>query len=196
MVMPKPNLEFDRPVSLEQIERRKTDWHEVANADECVAIAKRLKISAVDKLTVTASCSLYDKDRYVRVLGQAEASVKLTCGLSLEDFTLAVIEPFDVRLAVAGAVSPARDIIPHEELDVDEAAGLFPDFTDGQYVNLGEIAVEALSLAIPEFPRAPDAALPPGVIDEETGQKLAEKEDTHRPFAKLAILKDHKRNAD
>ena len=196
MVTPKNEPEFNRPVSIEQIDRREGVWTETASTDECVFVAERLKIPAVRSLSVEAECTLLDGGRFVRIKGEVKADVTLTCSLSLEEFDTSYAESFDLRLAVEGKVKPEREIIPPEELDVDEATDLFPDFTDGQYVNLGEIAVEALSLAIPDYPRAPDAELPAGVQAEEEGKKQAEEENTHRPFAKLAILKDHKPDAE
>ena len=53
----------------------------------------------------------------------------------------------------------------------------------GQTIDIGAIAIEALSLALPTHPRAPGAELDGGATDEEE-----EGDDRRKPFAGLADL--------
>jgi Uncharacterized ACR, COG1399. len=113
--------------------------------------------------------------------------------LSLENFEHEISEDVSLDLTLPGHADQSREAIPHEELELDEAEALFPEVIDGNQINLGEMAVEALSLALPEYPRAPNATLPEGVQSEEAAENQANEEDTHRPFAKLAVLKDYQK---
>ncbi|MEM6902509.1 MAG: hypothetical protein AAF556_04645, partial [Pseudomonadota bacterium] len=76
------------------------------------------------------------------------------------------------------------------------------EYLDNDRINLGEIAVEAISLGLPDHPRKPDAALPDGVSgdgatnphDPAVAQSTDPPMGTHRPFEKLAVLKDHRKD--
>ncbi|MEO0391664.1 MAG: YceD family protein [Pseudomonadota bacterium] len=201
MVTPTPQAEFDRPVSLDRLSDDPALFQDEANDGERLAIAERLQIKAVDRLSYSFEVMLADKDKSIAVAGAIDATVTLLCSVTLEPFQHVVQDPVALRMALPGRVDTSRDAIPHEELELDEAEALFPEVIEGNSVNLGEMAVEALSLALPDYPRAPGATLPPGVMREEdaaghsdvSSNGDAGKGDTHRPFAKLAVLKDYQR---
>ncbi len=59
----------------------------------------------------------------------------------------------------------------------------------GARIDLGAIALEALALALPAYPRRPDAAL----VDSEPN---AGGEGLEKPFASLAALRDRLRDSE
>lgn len=101
------------------------------------------------------------------------------CSVTLDPVTTRIDEPV-TRRYVADWVEPEGD-----EVEVPEDVTVDPL---PQAIDLSEVAVEALALALPLYPRAPGADLgeavfaPPGVAPLR-GADL-------RPFAGLAALKD------
>ena len=90
-----------------------------------------------------------------------------TCVVSLDEFEAGVDEKFRLRFVPAGAESDDPD--PESEDEVPYT---------GDFLDLGEAAVEQLALALDPYPRKPDAELP-----------AAETEPPEHPFAALASLR-------
>ncbi len=63
----------------------------------------------------------------------------------------------------------------------------------GEWIDLGAILGEELSLALPDWPRAPDAALPP---EAQSAASEAGEPARPSPFAALAALRDGGETAD
>ena len=107
------------------------------------------------------------------------ATVVQPCSVTLVPVTTRIDEPVTRRF-VADWVEPQGD-----EVEVPEDVTVEPL---PQAIDVGEVAVEALALALPLYPRAPGAALgeavfaPPGVAPL--------RDEDLRPFAGLAALKD------
>lgn len=194
MVKPQQTPEFDRSIPLDRLDDEALSITEAASADELAAIATRFGVPSVESLSIEADLKLLDKGRYVAVKGTASAQVKLTCVVTLEEFDQPFEEAIDLRLAVPGRLKNDREAVPHEELSLEEAEELFPEYLDDGRINLGEIAVEAISLGLPDHPRKPDAELPDGVSGEGDESGDEPPPGTHRPFEKLAVLKDHRKD--
>lgn len=107
--------------------------------------------------------------------GQVEAEVVQPCGITLAPVTTRISEPLRrVWSPHADAGAASADEV---EMGDDETEPLEAE------IDLGRVLVEALSLALPPFPRAPGATL-------NTAEPEAPDSDTRRPFADLgAILK-------
>ncbi|CAN5651706.1 hypothetical protein BH23PSE1_BH23PSE1_00480 [soil metagenome] len=104
------------------------------------------------------------------------ATVEQPCIVTLEPVRAHIDIPVRRRfLPEAQAPSPAIDMAPLE--DDDEIEPL------GERIDLGLVAIEALALALPAYPRAKSAAL---------GQDGSEPDEPpeRKPFAALAALKD------
>ena len=191
MVVQQPQPEFDYSVSLEQIGEREFAVSANADAASREAVARRLEIPSVESLSFSARCKLIDRQRFLRITGQMHARVQVNCVVTLEPFEIELDEPLDLRFAVSRDLVKPGDVAPHEELELSEAEALLPEYVEDGRVNLGGLAVEALSLALPDYPRKPGVQLPPEVVAEEAADNV-ESLDSYRPFAKLAALKDKK----
>jgi uncharacterized metal-binding protein YceD (DUF177 family) len=189
MVKAKPVSEFDVSVAVDRIGDEAYVIEAEADEASRQAVAQRFDIPGVESLSVSARLQKISKGRYIRVKGQVRADVILRCVVTLEEFPFAVDEELDLRFATSPDVVKGREVLPHEELELAEAEELLPDLVEDGEINVGELAVEAVSIALPDFPRLPDAALPEGAVTEEDGAVI-ENLDSYRPFAKLAALKD------
>ncbi|WP_134724603.1 YceD family protein [Paracoccus luteus] len=121
-----------------------------------------------------------------RMTGRIEAAGADSWALTAR-LTARVVQPCVVTLApVATALDEEvrRAWSPHATDPTGEEIEMPDDETEplGQAIDLGAVLVEALSLALPLYPRAPDASLDDGAAPEP------EAEDTRKPFAGLGDL--------
>lgn len=161
--------EFSRTVPLVRLGPAPFRQQIEATADERERLARRFDLVALDR--VTATVTLYRRDRDAILLeAEFEAEFAQSCVVTLEPVAGRLSQSFTLLYG------PVGEDQAEIELGVDET--LFEPLT-GDAVDIGEAVAQELSLALPEFPRAPDA-----VIDVEA----AETADT--PFAALARLHD------
>jgi uncharacterized metal-binding protein YceD (DUF177 family) len=106
-------------------------------------------------------------------------TVGQTCVVSLEPVNTRIDTPFE-RVLSADYAQPTDE--DYELTDDDSVDPL------GDVIDLQEIMLEELGLAIPLYPRAKDAGLEESVFTEP-GQTPMRDEDA-RPFATLAGLRD------
>jgi uncharacterized metal-binding protein YceD (DUF177 family) len=97
-----------------------------------------------------------------------------TCVVTLEPVTTRVDQAVRRRFLPHAAARAAELVVDPEEDDEVEPLG--------ERIDLGLVAVEALALALPAYPRKEGAVLGPVATDEIA-------EDEPKPFAALAALR-------
>lgn len=148
-----------------------------ADADARAAIARRLGLMALDRFTLEAEVRGIAGGAAAK--GQIKAKVVQACAATGLPVPATITESFDLRFL--------RDVLPgapveEEEVEITtEECDILP--LEGEALDLGEAAVQTLSLALDPFPRHPGA-----------NRILAEKgvlnEAQAGPFAALAALHD------
>ena len=138
-------------------------------------IARRLALIAVDRFVLTAEIRTVAGG--IGAKGAVEASIVQPCAATGLPVPVTLNEPFDLRFL--------RDIDApvdaDEEIEISsEDCDLLP--LEGDRVDLGEAAVQTLSLALAPFPRHPDA-------DRVLAEKGVLSEEAAGPFAALAKLR-------
>lgn len=158
-----------------------TEFALAPDAETRAAMAERLGLLALRKLTL-AGRILPASGRDWHLEARLGATVVQPCGVTLAPVTTRIDEDVTRRYL---ADLPAT---PHAEGDETE----MPEDTDVEplprAVDLLALAEEALSLALPMFPRAPDAGFD-GAQVTEPGKRAMTDADA-RPFAQLARLRD------
>lgn len=157
-----------------------TSRHKVeASEAERAALARWLDIPAVGSLTADLTVERVSANE-AAVSGSFEAAVDLVCGISLDVFAERLSGPISGRFRKPDGHAARREPEAGEEividLDTEEPGEWRP-----QGIDLGALVAEELSLALPEFPRKPGAAL-----DLSEAPAVEEKPN---PFAALARLK-------
>ncbi|MBM3604026.1 MAG: DUF177 domain-containing protein [Alphaproteobacteria bacterium] len=135
------------------------------------AMADELGIDALSRLDFRGDLRAQGSDSWV-LTGTLSARVTQPCVVTLKPVRSDIQEP--VRIQFSPHVTPPQG----EEIEM-------PDETLeplGNFIDLTAIMVEALSLALPEYPRAPGAGLPDATGTAEPAT------DTRRPFAGLDKL--------
>lgn len=134
-------------------------------------MAERLGLPRLHSLSVDAEVAV-GSDGSVKVEAMVRARVVRTCVVTLEDFEESVVLPF--------TASPGELADDTVAADVPVGTGT-PETLDAEGLQLGELAIQHLSLGLDPYPRHPDAPSP-GHADWLEG-------DTESEFvAKLAGL--------
>jgi len=141
-------------------------------------VARLLGISGVKGLTFRGTISPAGKHDFV-LEGQLKATVIQPCDLTLAPVTTKISEKV-TRRYLAEAAPPGGDEVEMPEDDSEEP---LPEVID-----VGAVAIEALTLALPLYPRARGAVLGETVFAAPGAEPQIEAD--LKPFASLATLKD------
>lgn len=146
-----------------------------ADAETRDRIAKRLALVALDRFAIIGEVRAIAGG--IGAKGEVQAQVVQACAATDLPVPATITEPFDLRFLrdVDAPVSEDEEIeIGSDDLD------LLP--LEGDRIDLGEAAVQTLSLALDPFPRHPDA-------DRILAKKGVLSEEAAGPFAALAKLR-------
>lgn len=161
--------EFSRPVALTRLGRDPFRQQIAASREECEKLARRFGLVALDRLAAAVELS---RRSGATILLEAsfEADFVQECVVSLEPVQGTLCQQFSL---LYGPVAPAE-----RELELDGEAVSFEPLA-GEAIDIGEAVAQELSLALPEFPRDPQAAIETGPADDAVAG----------PFAALARWK-------
>lgn len=168
------NPEFARVIELRQIRDPDGFAFDLAPDEaEVRAIAALLDVPSVRRMRLRGRLAPTPLGGW-RLDAELGATVVQTCVVTLDPVTTRIDQP--VRRMWMPADAAAREIVvdPDEEDEVEPL---------GDRIDLGLVAIEALALALPAYPRKPGATLgPPDPPDLEA-------EGGRKPFAGLAALR-------
>ena len=152
------------------------------STEERAAVAAQLGITAVDRLKARLKVVKFRGG--LRVTGQLEAEITQPSVVSLEPVSQVIDEPIDRVFLPAGSAEAAAPA-PHAgvEVFVDLEGDDPPDHFSGPEVDLSDLVIEALALAVDPYPRAEGESL-------ETLGISSVDADRESPFAALKALKD------
>lgn len=160
-----------RPVIAATIPSSGLDFSVKTTDEERIALSRALALNSVSAAEATYHLKRKSGGK-IALTGRLMATVEPTCVVSLEPFSLKVDEPVEMSFVDADEQDTASHAVEHDLSGEDP-----PDVIDNGTIDLGKVTTEFLSLAIPPFPRKPDAVFEQG----------AELTDTS-PFAALKQL--------
>lgn len=161
------------------------DFEVMPDAEARSAMAERLGALALRKVSLAGHVAP-EGDGDVRLDARLGATVVQACAVTLEPVTTRIDE--DLRrlyLAEMPTLPPGEEIEMPEDADVEA----LPETLD-----LALVLEEALSLAMPMFPRSKGAD-PAEMTVTEPGKRAMTDEDV-RPFASLAEFRERLRRKD
>jgi uncharacterized metal-binding protein YceD (DUF177 family) len=162
--------EFARVVELRQLRDLDAfDFDIAPDPHEAEALARLLDARSVRKMRFAGRLTPL-ADGAWRLAAELGATVVQTCVVTLDPVTTRIDQP--VRRTFLPGVDEGILIDPEEDDEVEPLA---------ERIDLGLVAIEALALALPAYPRKPGAALGPETAPPD--------EDAPRPFAALAALR-------
>ena len=154
-----PAAEFSRRVALSRIGATPLCLRIVANANECRGLARRFDLVVLDRLT--AEVSLHRRnDGLILLEAAVEAEFEQACVVSLEPVRGAIARRFALLYGLPEAAP--------SEPESAEDDPVFEPLT-GDAIDIGEAVAQEVSLALPEFPRDPEAQLDASAAEPEMG---------------------------
>lgn len=141
-------------------------------------MAEMLDVSALRKVRFAGEVRAQGHADWI-LRGTLGATVVQPCGVTLAPVTTRIDVP--VRRVFVRDLEDGSDEPETEMPEDDEVERL------GAWIDPEAVLIEALSLAVPDYPRAPDVALGETVLTEPG--KTALTDEAVRPFAGLADLK-------
>ena len=141
--------EFSRLVPLARLGSEIFRQQIEATKDECDRLARRLDLIAIERLAATVTLRR-QAGEIVLLEAVFEAELEQICVVTLEPVPAKVCQSFSL------IYGPVDEALSEIELDVDDP--VFEPLT-GDAIDIGEAVAQELSLALPEFPRAPDAEI-------------------------------------
>jgi len=136
--------ELSRPLAVTDIPPTGRMMRVEANAAERMALARRLRLPAVEALACDFTL-MREAGGVIAAAGDLLARVIQVCVATAEEFSAPVEERFSIRFVPAGRVSEGFDPDTPDEIPYE-----------GGMLDLGEAAAEQLALALDPWPRKPD----------------------------------------
>lgn len=144
------------------------------DAGQRAAIAAELDLLDLPALRMAASIFPAPHGAW-ELTGRLTARVVQPCGVTLNPVETALDEEIR-RVWTPYATTPEGEEVEMPDADVEPL---------GQSIDAGAVMIEALSLALPEYPRSPEVELDPPA---EAAGEAEEGEETRKPFSGLADL--------
>ena len=174
---PPEALQLGQPMRVASLAARKpTRFKLEATADQCRQVAAILGLNGVGHLRFKGELRPIGRHDW-ELVADLEAEVDQPCSITLAPVVSLVREKVERRY-LADLPVPEGDEV---EMPEDEREEPLPDVIDP-----GAVALEALALALPPYPRAPGASLGEAVFAEQGVAPL--RDDDLRPFSGLASL--------
>jgi uncharacterized metal-binding protein YceD (DUF177 family) len=170
--------ELSRPLDVAALPDAGKTVEFAAGDAERAAVARRLGLLGLADLRVSGRVDVLRRGRSALLTGTLHAAVTQSCVVSLDPVEAVIEEPLRVRLL--DAAEAAREA---EEPDPDEDD---VEILEDGAIDLGELAVQYLALALDPYPRRPDLADAGPSAEPETGENVVP-----GPFAVLKKLKDN-----
>ena len=176
-----PELGFVRTVKLMDIGDVERKITITANDRERAFLARKYDLVRIDKLSASVLLQRrLNGGGKIDVNGDLSADVIQECVVSLLPVKMHVAEKFSLVFE-NGIISRSRlDLFSLGDADP-------PEFYSGDFLEIGDLVVEYLSLGLDPYPRHPDAVLP---IDRPSNKKGGEREtdNKHKPLKNLRRL--------
>lgn len=158
--------------------RKPTEFELVPTADERRAIADALGIVGVKKLRFIGALATQGRRDWT-LRADLGATVVQDCVVTLDPVTTRIDEPITRSYVAEIAEIEASEV----EMPEDDTVEALPETLD-----LAQVMIEALTLALPLYPRADGADLSHAVFTEPGLAPMTD--DDAKPFAGLGALRE------
>lgn len=165
------DVPFSHVISVADLPPNGLDLKLVPDAAATVALARHAGVLAAESIAATLHLAHEGKEG-VRITGRLTATVRQTCGVTLEPFDAPLDEEIDVHFAPPGSYVRSDE---DEENEIDP-----PDEIIEGRIDVGALVGEFLALGVDPYPRKPGAVFEP---PPENPAAIS-------PFSALARLKD------
>ncbi|UWP93148.1 DUF177 domain-containing protein [Aliiroseovarius crassostreae] len=180
MTQPKDALPFSHPIRVADLPPNEATPFEIIPSEaQCRAIAADIGVPALRKIRFTGTLAPMGK-RDWKMKARLGATVTQDCVVTLAPVTTRIEDEVS-RHWIAGLVTAPEG----DEVEMPDDVTQEPL---GAEIDLGEVLIEALALALPLYPRVEGAALEAQNFTEPGITPMTD--EAARPFAGLAGLRD------
>ena len=172
--------EFSRPLRTTEIPADGLSIELVATADERAAVARRLGLLSLDRLHGALTVRPIARGG-LTLTGTLQANLEQSCVVTLDALPVEVSRPLNLRFLDKEA------FLQHESTQEDPLDGPDVEPLPGETLDLGELLVEELSLALDPYPRRADTGFTDLSVGQDGSADGAEG-GSSSPFAVLAGL--------
>ena len=173
-----PKAPFERPKEVERLKAHKAIAFDVSPTEaEAEAIRESLGLRGLRKMRFAGELSPIGKRGWL-VEGALGASITQECVVTLEPVKARIDTDVSLRFLPEAMI---EDDTPEDVLE-DDVEPL------GAIIDLGHVAVEALSLAMPDYPRAETEGVLRVTAEPEGAAPIRDEET--KAFAGLGALRD------
>lgn len=151
--------EWSHFFDVEDLEKDKTRLSIEASEEELEDLARRFDVPAVKKASANLTMERFQGGHAVHIYGELQATITLSCVVTLEEFDADITEPVegwfaDKQSAVsfAAAKREREASVSRGEVEMLEEQEDPEAIVDG-LIDLGELVTQHISLAIPPYPR-------------------------------------------
>lgn len=169
-------------------ERRPILFEIQPNVAQLRQIADDLSLISLKKLRFKGTLVAHGKREWL-LTATLGATVQQPCVITLEPVTTRLDTPITRRFIPEAQIRSSKEDETEIEMESDETLEPL-----GHNFDLWSIMTEALALALPDYPRADDAALNQTVFSEKGIAPMTD--DDVKPFAGLAALKEKMQKED
>lgn len=158
--------EFPRPFSPEVLGEDEVVENIEASEAERNAVARRLALVSLHRLAAVLRVRRTDGGRVISLTGRFEAEATQTCVVSLKPLSCRVSEEFTSLYSLAPADGGKAGLV-----EVDAAADDPPEPLGPDGLDLGEVVVQQLAIALDPYPRRDDATMDaPEWVGQDQGE--------------------------
>lgn len=186
-----PDPEWSHPFEIAQLDGGPYELTISPTAQQAKDIARRLNVDIVDNFSAQITLEQLTGSHLIQVQGHLKADIAQKCVVTLQPINTHIRDEFDSFYADPKAVIPfakgkvelerrVLNTLESEMLDEREDP---EQIVDGK-IDLGEMVVQYLSLAIDPYPQIP------GALDAELPAEG--KAEADNPFAALKVLQERK----
>jgi uncharacterized metal-binding protein YceD (DUF177 family) len=179
-----PPAPFERPKEVERLRAHKAiTFDESPSEAEAEAIRTALGLRGLRKMRFTGELSPMGKRGWL---------VEGTLGASITQECVVTLEPVKTRIDFQVSLR----FLPESMIEDDTPEDVLEDDVEplGEVIDLGHVAVEALSLAMPDYPRAQTAEVLRVTAEPEGAAPI--KDEETKAFAGLGALRDKMGKSD
>lgn len=178
--MQKPSSPSSFCLSPEQLDSHQpTPFELTVSAEMLSELARSLDLLGLAKLRFSGQIAPEGKQDW-RLSASLGATATQACVATLAPVKTRIEEQVTRRYVPADSIQETTE---ETETELDDEVEPIPD-----HIDLLAVVAEALTLALPDYPRAPDAPQDPQIFGPDGVAPMTD-EDA-RPFAGLAALKD------
>lgn len=168
--------EFSFPLNIDELHRQEQQYNLCADDTQLKTLKDILQVESVKSFEANFFLKLNNKEHLLNIEGEVKAELELQSVVSLENFFKTYEVPFHYCFDTKATYAEFKKM---EELLGDAT----PDIIENGTLDLADLAIEQLSLAMEDYPRKP------GETFHFKPEFDVEKTEQNKPFAVLERLK-------